>query len=228
MSDKALRYAEQIAYSSKLVLMFTFEVAQRQSKYAGTCFVECGCAAGAQIIAMLCAQNTNRVYAFDSFKGIMLPSNKDDQMPGIRMLSEWEQKALPDPGKQELKSSGATVVPFKDFTEHIVKAFFHLGHDGVMKKCGQMLPVEGWFEETMPEMASQIEPISLLRLDGDLYNSTYVCLKHLFPKVISDGCVIIDDIQLPGCKAACDDYFQSIKFEPQYQYVDNVAYFIKP
>lgn len=215
--NEALRYAEQIAYSSKEVLRFTYDQAVKYKDSPGV-YVECGVAAGAQIIAMAAGAPNKTIYAFDSFEGISLPSNKDNQYPGIRFISKEEQAALPDPGKQVLESSGATAVSADDFWNHILMSGVNPINIGT---------VRGWFEETVPSRSKTIEPISILRLDGDLYNSTYVCLKHLFPKVIDGGCVIIDDIQLPGCKAACDDYFQSIDYKPQYQYVDNIAYFIK-
>jgi predicted O-methyltransferase YrrM len=215
----AIEYAERIAYSSKEVLRFTYDMAVKYKDYPGV-YVECGVAAGAQIIAMAAGAPNKTIYAFDSFEGIPLPSNEDDQMPGIRFLSKAEQAALPDPGKQVLESSGATAVPLEDFIEHLKKA-------GVYSD--KIIPVRGWFEDTTAGIpkAHVMDPIQILRLDGDLYNSTYVCLQNLYQLLAKDGLVIIDDIQLPGCKAACDDYFMSIDFKPNYKYVDNIAYFIK-
>lgn len=187
----------------------------------GTCYAECGCAAGAQIIAMLEGSEFKRpIWAFDSFEGIPLPSNKDDQMPGIAMLKPWEIASLPEPGKQVLKSSGATIVSLEDFWDHIYRA---LGHE----EWFPLTTVKGWFEETMLNLNPEINKISLLRLDGDLYNSTWVCLQHLFPKVIQGGCVIVDDWSLPGCQAACVEYFESIGYKPEYNFLDGTAYFFK-
>lgn len=211
-----LEYAKRIAYSSEPVLMFSYEMAKKYANSPGV-YVECGVAAGAQIIAMAYGAPNKTIWAFDSFEGIPLPSNKDDQYPGIRFISKEEQQLLPDPGKQLLVSSGATFVDFRDFENHLING----GVD-----ISKIILDKGWFEETV-KYFPRYEKISILRLDGDLYNSTYVCLKYLYPNVIKGGCVIIDDIQLPGCRAACDDYFKSIEFEPQYHYVDNVAYFIK-
>jgi O-methyltransferase len=192
-----LAYAEQIAYSSKEVLRFTYDMSVKYRDSPGV-YCECGVAAGAQIIAMAAGAPNKTIYAFDSFEGIPLPSNKDDQMPGIRKLTQAEQMALPDPGKQELVSSGATAVPVKDVLKHFKMA-------GVK---AHIVLVQGWFEETLPELLSQKDlQISILRLDGDLYNSTYVCLKHLYPKVIKGGLVIVDDWKLPGCQEAVQDYF---------------------
>lgn len=190
-----LEYAARIAYSSKEVLRFTYDMAKKYASSEGV-YVECGVAAGAQLIAMKAGAPDKVIYAFDSFAGIPLPSNRDDQMPGIAFLSKAEQKALPDPGKQVLESSGATIVPLKDVVDHL-----NASTVGIQK----VYFVKGWFEETLPEF--DCPPISILRLDGDLYHSTYVALKYLYPKVIKGGLVIIDDYALPGCRAAVLDYF---------------------
>lgn len=202
--DSPLVYAGRIAYSSKEVLQFSYDQARKYKDIPNTCMVEMGVAAGAQIIALAHGSDGKvPIYAIDSYAGIPLPSNRDNQMPGIAFLSKAEQQALPDPGKQVLVSSGATVVPLKDVVEHIKNS-------GV--KLDKIYFIEGWFEEVLPNFASfACPPISLLRLDGDLYNSTYVSLKYLYPKVIKGGCIIIDDWALPGCRAAVYDYFTSMK-----------------
>lgn len=204
-----LKYAEQIAYSSKQVLRFTYEKAKEYADKPGV-YVECGVAAGAQIIAMAAGAPNKTIYAFDSFEGIPLPSNKDNQMPGIKFLTKAEQEALPDPGKQVLESSGATRVSVKDFYEHLTNA---LGNKYNVQA------VEGWFENTTPVFRAK--EISILRLDGDLYNSTYTCLKYLYPKVVKGGLVIIDDWSLPGCQSAVEDYFfeQGLKI-PEFKAVE--------
>lgn len=210
-----LDYAAQIAYSTKETLQLTYDLALKQLEVEGD-YVECGVAAGAQIIAILHASGNQKVvHAFDSFEGIPLPSNRDNQMPGIRMLEPDEIKNLPNPGEQELKTSGATVVSVGGFVQHVTLS-------GV--NAESLVIHQGWFEETVSK--SKVKKIALLRLDGDLYNSTLVCLQHLFPKVVKGGVVIIDDWELPGCRAACDDYFKSIHYKPDYQ-IKGVAYFVK-
>lgn len=213
-----LDYAKRIAYSNEETLMFTYEVAKELSKLPNGVFVECGVAAGAQIIAMAAGAPNKIIYAFDSFQGIPLPSNKDDQMPGIKFLSEEERISLPNPGEQVLESSGATCVSEENFLKH-------LENSGVEMKNIKTVP--GWFEHTVKLFGSMEVKISLLRLDGDLYNSTMECLKHLFNRVITGGYVIIDDWELPGSRAACEDFFKSINYKPDYKFVSNIAYFVK-
>lgn len=216
----ALTYAKQIAYSSEDVLMFTYEMSKRFKDSPGV-YVECGVAAGAQIIAMAYGAPNKTVYAFDSFEGIPLPSNRDDQMPGIAKLSAWEQKALPDPGKQVLQSSGATVVAKEDFIEHLKSAGVYSDKINIIR---------GWFEDTFvgyPDNHHHLGKISILRLDGDLYNSTWLGLECFFPRVIKGGCVILDDFSLVGCRDAAKEYFELIGYEPDYKYLDGTAYFYK-
>jgi hypothetical protein len=62
----------------------------------------------------------------------------------------------------------------------------------------------GWFKDTIPNCG--IKQISLLRLDGDLYESSKVCLEHLYPLVSPGGIVIIDDWILPGVQQALREY----------------------
>ncbi|MCU1260583.1 MAG: putative O-methyltransferase [Bryobacterales bacterium] len=67
----------------------------------------------------------------------------------------------------------------------------------------------GWFRDTLPH--APIEQISVLRLDGDMYESTYVALTSLYPKLSPGGYVIIDDYNaLPNCRAAVDDFRTSM------------------
>jgi hypothetical protein len=49
-------------------------------------------------------------------------------------------------------------------------------------------------------------PFALIRLDGDMYESTIVALNALYPRLSSGGFVIIDDYALGLCKAAVDDF----------------------
>lgn len=211
-----ITYAERIAYSTKRTLNHT-EMWARKLRHLDGVYLEAGVAAGAQVIAMLVATECKKeIWAFDSFEGIPLPSNRDDQMPGIAMLSKTEQKMLPNPGEQVLKSSGATVVSLTDFLNHITNAFGYIP---------EVLYTEvGWFENTVKNFN---KPIAFLRLDGDLYNSTYVCLKYLFPLVVIGGGVLIDDINLNGCHEAVKDYFNEIEYDVEWMYIGEIAYFEK-
>ncbi len=69
----------------------------------------------------------------------------------------------------------------------------------------------GWFDETIPAYATLRRPIAVLRLDGDWYDSTLVCLTHLFPLVQPGGVVLVDDyFDWDGCSRAVHDYLSGI------------------
>jgi O-methyltransferase len=63
----------------------------------------------------------------------------------------------------------------------------------------------GWFKDTL--LTAPIRQIALLRLDGDMYESTMETLKALYDRVSPGGFVIVDDYGcVPGCRAAVDDF----------------------
>lgn len=49
----------------------------------------------------------------------------------------------------------------------------------------------GWFKDTLPR--APIEALSLMRLDGDMYESTWQAIEALYPRLSPGGFCIIDD-----------------------------------
>lgn len=65
--------------------------------------------------------------------------------------------------------------------------------------------LEGWFADTLP--TAPIEQLAVLRLDGDLYESTMDALVPLYDKVSPGGFVIVDDYGAwEPCRKAIDDF----------------------
>jgi O-methyltransferase len=64
----------------------------------------------------------------------------------------------------------------------------------------------GWFKDTLP--TAPIEQLSVLRLDGDLYESTWQAIEALYPKLSPGGFCIIDDYGalIDQCQRAIHDY----------------------
>lgn len=216
VNSPAFEYASRIALSTTRTLKLSMELAF-QMRHSDGDYVECGVAAGAQVIVMAQAAPGKTIWCFDSFQGIPLASNRDWDRPGIATMTKSEKDKQPPPGDRSLlKSSGISSISKHGFLSNLIAA--GVWHSGIKI-------VQGWFEDTMSK--NEIDRIALLRLDGDLYNSTLVCLQHLFPKVIKGGAVIIDDYSLGGCREACSDYFGEIKYRPQYKRVSDVAYFYK-
>ena len=63
----------------------------------------------------------------------------------------------------------------------------------------------GWFSDTLP--TAPIDALAVLRLDGDLYESTIVALNSMYPKLSPGGYVIVDDWgAMPPCRQAVEDF----------------------
>jgi O-methyltransferase len=69
---------------------------------------------------------------------------------------------------------------------------------------GQVRFLEGWFKDTLPN--APIDRLAVLRLDGDMYESTTQTLEALYERLSSGGFVIIDDYHLGPCKQAVMDF----------------------
>ena len=74
---------------------------------------------------------------------------------------------------------------------------------GLLDDHVRFLP--GWFKDTLQD--APIDRIAVLRLDGDLYESTIQALDALYPRLSPGGFCIIDDYHaLEPCRQAVTDY----------------------
>lgn len=64
--------------------------------------------------------------------------------------------------------------------------------------------IKGFFKESLKKVP--FKRLSVLRLDGDMYSSTYEALTSLYSKVSIGGYIIVDDYYLPACKQAITDF----------------------
>jgi hypothetical protein len=197
------------AYSTRETLLESYRLTEYCLKNDITGdFVECGIGAGSQIamfgLALERFQVHRTVWAFDSYEGIPLASEEDEQQPGIGDFNHdtGDKQAL-------LVSSGITVHSLENVQSNLSR----WGIDFSNWKF-----VKGWFQHTLPEVSQDIENIAILRLDGDLYESTKVCLEFLFNKLVSGGVLIVDDYALSGARKAVHKYINDFSmFSKQYQ-----------
>jgi len=83
----------------------------------------------------------------------------------------------------------------------------------------QVVFIKGFFGDTLPSLDA--EPFALIRLDGDMYESTYVALECLYPKLSIGGFAIIDDYgAIEQCRSAVTDYRAKIGIDDYIQQVD--------
>jgi len=198
-------------YSSEDVLMFSYKTAiDIIDKNIEGDFVECGVAAGSQIGAMqqalLDKKTKRKIWAFDSFEGIPYASKEDTEQPGIGKI-DMSKIGL-------LETTGISSNSIDDVIDNFRK--WDLPIDNINF-------VKGWFQDTIEPTSKNIDKISILRLDGDLYESTLIPLKFLYDKVVDGGIIIIDDWNLDGCKKAVKKFIHHKKIKM----FNEIAYVIK-
>jgi len=76
--------------------------------------------------------------------------------------------------------------------------------------------VKGWFSETLPALAAP--RLAIIRLDGDLYESTMDALKALYPRLSPGGFVVVDDYAMRSSRTAVHDFLdaqgETVTLEP--------------
>lgn len=86
----------------------------------------------------------------------------------------------------------------------------------------QVRLLEGWFADTLP--TAPMKKLAILRLDGDLYESTRVALESLYDRLSPGGIVIIDDYHAwPGCRRAVDEFRRDRGESGEMEEVDGTA-----
>ena len=65
--------------------------------------------------------------------------------------------------------------------------------------------IKGWFDKTLPTFP--LQPIALLRMDADWYDSTKCILDNLADRVVCGGAIIFDDYYAwEGCTVAVNEF----------------------
>lgn len=86
---------------------------------------------------------------------------------------------------------------------------------------GQVRFLEGWFKDTLP--AAPISRLAVVRLDGDMYESTLDGLTHLYPKLSAGGYLIVDDYVLGPCRKAVHDYRDRVGIREEILDIDGIG-----
>ena len=159
--------------------------------------VECGVWKGGNLGLMRRFMDEKKMHGnvigFDTFDGMSEPSSYDENIYGNNAKNEM--KKVP---KNEKITNYHAFASMKQVRGNLKQI-------GVVE--GVVL-VEGKVEDTLKIKGNIPKKISILRLDTDWYESTLAELKHLYPKLVRGGVLIIDDYgHFKGSKKAVDEYF---------------------
>ena len=178
----------------------------RQQSISGD-VIECGVWRGGSCIFMegyldAYGMTDRRLFVADSFEGLPVPT-----------LPQDEHLDLSKEKYPELAISLETV-----------KENFRL-YDLLLPNVHFL---KGWFKDTLP--AAPIEQIAVLRMDGDLYESTQDILNNLYDKVSPGGAIIVDDYgAIEACAHAVHDFFDRRSLpQPKLEKIDwGGSWFVK-
>ncbi len=150
-------------------------------------------------------------------RGVLAANQIDDRK--IYVADSFE--GLPVPNVEVFpQDAGSTLHQIADLAVSMetVKANF----DRYDLLDDQVVFVEGYFSDTLP--ALDAGPFALMRLDGDMYESTYVALDALYPKLSPGGFIIVDDYgATEACRRAVTDYRTKFGITGDLQEVDWTA-----
>lgn len=177
------------------------------SNNVGGSVVECGVwRGGSSMVAALTLKElgdtTRDFFLYDTFEGMSEPSEKDVDFRNTKMKDVWNNVKLED--KVMCYSTLDEVKQNMESTGYPPSRFHY---------------VKGKVEDTIPNAIP--DRIALLRLDTDWYESTKHEMTHLFPRLVKNGILIIDDYgHWKGARAAVDEYFKSINMHPLLNAID--------
>lgn len=168
-------------------------------------FIETGVWRGGSCIfakALFTIYNEDRkVWVADSFAGLPKPNTElypEDE--GDDLYSLEQLRISEDQVKDNFKR-------------------FHLLDDNVKF-------LKGWFKDTLP--TAPIEKLAIVRLDGDMYESTMDGLVNLYHKLSIGGFIIIDDYGvIPACKKAVHDFREKHGITEEIINIDGSGYYWK-
>ncbi len=126
---------------------------------------------------------------------------------GVQNRSVWVAdsfQGLPPPNPEKYPADmGDIHHTYKELATSLDQVQANFARYGLLDEHVRFL--KGWFKETLP--GAPIEQLAVLRLDGDMYESTMDALVSLYPKLSSGGYLIVDDYgSVLGCRQAIHDY----------------------
>jgi hypothetical protein len=119
------------------------------------------------------------VWVADSFQGFPAP----------------DAEGYPADSERDLHTIDFLAVPLDEVRAHFARFGLDRGVNFV----------PGFFQETLPKLRGR--RWSLVRLDGDTYESTWIALEALYPGLSAGGYLLVDDYKLiEECRRAVDDF----------------------
>ncbi len=142
----------------------------------------------------------------------------------VWVADSFEGLPTPDKDKNPLEAQASEVIKlmYNNFEADMETVQNNFLRFGLMDN--QVKWLKGWFKDTLS--SPDIKKLSLIRLDGDYYDSTMDALVHLYEKLSPGGYVIIDDYgedTWTECRRAIHDFRASRQITSPITPVDSVC-----
>jgi len=179
-----------------------------ESRIAGD-LVECGVWRGGsmKLVAhvLLSLGDTGRtLFLYDMFEWMTEPGTPVD-------MNFSANQAVKDRLEVQRQRAKLLYAPLEEVRETLATAGYPMAKVRLVKG-----PVEETIPGTVPDC------IALLRMDTDWYSSTKHEMEHLYPRLSSQGVLIVDDYgHYQGARRGVDEYLSTIKKKPLLQRIDH-------
>jgi O-methyltransferase len=181
--------------------------------------VECGVWRGGSMMLIArtlieCGDTSRDLYLYDTFEGMPAPTEADQDHAAKSAASRLEEEG------SAKEASGVWAI---SSLEEVKRNMSTTGYPE-----DKIHYIQGKVEATIPACIQ--DQIALLRLDTDWYESTAHELKHLYPRLVSGGVLIIDDYGFwKGARKAVDEFLATTPDKLLMHRIDNSGRaFVKP
>ncbi len=207
LTDKEIGFIRNVFVRSLTMTSFeslcTLAIACKKLSRANTegDFVEAGVwRGGSALVAKKFLVGERRFFLYDTYAGMTKPTEHDFRIgsqDNRDSLAKWELGQEIDHNEWVFAGLEEVRQNFKDLALLDASVVFVKGDVR-----------ETLFSNLLPDK------ISMLRLDTDFYDSTLIELEKLWPRLVPQGILILDDYgHWDGARKAVDEYFTSLGLE---------------
>ena len=154
-------------------------------------------------------------------RGVLKAHSVSDRL--VWVADSFEGLPAPDPDQFPLEAkaqAGPVIKKAYNFAASLEEVQRNFAAYGLLDD--QVKFLKGWFKDTLP--TAPIGKLSLMRLDGDFYESTRDGLNNLYDRLAVGGFVIIDDYgedTWTYCRKAVDEFRSERQIEDPLIVVDS-------
>ena len=173
-------------------------------------FIECGVWRGGSSMAAALAlkelgDESRELWLYDTYEGMSAPTEEDVDIAGQTADRKFTERQLTEDSSEWCRS------PIDDVRHNLHSTGY---------PADKVHFIKGKVQDTIPGQMPA-GSVAILRLDTDWYESTRHEMQHLYPVLVKNGVLILDDYGYwQGARKAVDEYFSANGIRPLMGRVD--------